>query len=139
MCDKLPQAERQDATCLLHLDEAGFCGSPPVQRHWSARGLPHEIESSTQCRRGMLGTLDYGTNMLIHATRASDFIDDLLATNDERPNVILLDRADVHQSIDDATRDRRLIDHKAVLFYLPANGPELDKIEIVRPQLKYRW
>jgi hypothetical protein len=87
----------------------------------------------------MLGTLDYGTNMLIHATHASGFINDLLTTNDERPTAILLDRAHVNQGIDDSTRDRRLIDHKVGLFYLPAENPEFDKIEIVRPQLKYRW
>ncbi|WP_080411757.1 transposase [Burkholderia ubonensis] len=35
--------------------------------------------------------------------------------------------------------DPWLIDHKAVLFYLPAYSPELNKIEIVWRQLKYRW
>ena len=38
---KLQQAARQGVVRLLYLDEAGFCGSPPVQRSWSPRGLPH--------------------------------------------------------------------------------------------------
>ncbi|NTX29663.1 transposase [Burkholderia pyrrocinia] len=36
-------------------------------------------------------------------------------------------------------RDRRLIDHKPVLFYLPAYSPKLNKIEIAMRQFKYRW
>ncbi|WP_157652061.1 transposase [Burkholderia ubonensis] len=145
--DKLQQAARENAIRLLYLDEAGFCGSPPVQRSWSPRGLPHEIEPNTHCRRSVLGALDYGANLLIHATHARSikgptvvrFIDDLLAVDDDRPTVIVLDNASIHHGIDEATRDRWLIDHKAVLIYPPAYSPELNKIEIVWRQLKYRW
>jgi hypothetical protein len=42
--EKLQQAAREDAVRLLYLDEAGFHGSPPVQRSWSPRGLPHQVE-----------------------------------------------------------------------------------------------
>ncbi|KVT57224.1 transposase [Burkholderia ubonensis] len=31
------------------------------------------------------------------------------------------------------------MDHRALLFYLPAYSPELNKIEIVGRKLKYRW
>ncbi|WP_198385797.1 transposase [Burkholderia ubonensis] len=137
--DKLRQAAREDAIRLLYLDEAGFCGSPPVQRSWSPRGLPHEIEPNTHCRRSVLGALEYSANTLIHATHARSikgpnvvrFIDDLLAADEGRPSVIVLDNASIHHGIDEATRDRWLIDHNAVLFYLPAYSPELNKIEIV--------
>jgi len=145
--DKLQQAARKDAIRLLYLDEAGFCGSPPVQRSWSPRGLPHEIEPNTHCRRSVVGALDYGANTLIHATHARSvrghtvvrFIDDLLETPGARPTVIVLDNASIHHGIDEATRERWLTDHKAVLFYLPPYSPELNKIEIVWRQLKYRW
>ncbi|MGC3030616.1 hypothetical protein ACPUER_37030, partial [Burkholderia sp. DN3021] len=63
--DKLQQAAREDAIRLPYLDEAGFCGSPSVQRSWSPRGLPHEIEPNMHCRRSVLGALDYGANTLI--------------------------------------------------------------------------
>nr|WP_081067303.1 transposase [Burkholderia cepacia] len=132
---------------MFFLDEAGFCGSPPVQRSWSPRGLPHEIEPNTYCRRSVLDTQDYGANLLIHATHArgikdptvARFIDDLMAVEDDRPSVIVLDKAGIHHGIDEAIRDRWLIDHKAVLFYLPADSPELNKTEVVWRQLKYRW
>lgn len=84
---------------------------------------------------------------MIHAAHARSikgpnvvrFIDYLLAAHDRSPTVIVLDNASIHHSIDEATRDRWLIDHKAVLFYLPAYSPELNKIEIVWRQLKFRW
>ncbi|RQU49429.1 transposase [Burkholderia cenocepacia] len=86
----MQQAARKGAIRLLYLDEAGFCGSPPVQRSWSPRGLPHEVEPNTHCRRSVFGALDYGANTLIHAAHARGikgpdvvhFIDDLLATHD---------------------------------------------------------
>ncbi|WP_128842174.1 transposase [Burkholderia catarinensis] len=142
--DKLQQAAHGNAIRLLYLDEAGFCGSPPVQRSWSPRGLPHEIEPNTHCRRSVLGA---GPNMLTHATHARSikgpnvvrFIDDLIAVDDGRPTVIVLDNMSIHHGIGEATRDRWLIDHKAVLFYLPTYSPELNKIEILWRQLKYRW
>ncbi|KVG80503.1 transposase [Burkholderia ubonensis] len=95
----------------------------------------------------MLGTLDFGVNTLIHTAHAStikgpgvvDFIDGLLAAGDGRPTVIVLDNASIYHGIDAATRDRWLMEHRALLFYLPAYSPELNKIEIVWQQLKYRW
>ncbi|WP_415867592.1 transposase [Burkholderia ubonensis] len=67
------------------------------------------------------------------------FIDSLLVEGDGRPTVIVLDNASIHHSIDAATRERWLIDHKAHLFYLPSCSPELNLIEIVWRHLKYRW
>ncbi|WP_157660027.1 transposase [Burkholderia ubonensis] len=52
---------------------------------------------------------------------------DLLAAGDGRPTVMVLDNASIHHGIDAATRDRSLMDHRALLFYLPAYSPELNK------------
>lgn len=102
--DKLQQAAREDAIRLLYLDEAGFCGSPLVKRSQSSRGLPHEIEPNTHCRRSVPGVLDYGANKLIHAIHGRcikdpnvvRFVGDLLAMDDGRPTVIVLDNASIH-------------------------------------------
>lgn len=80
---KLHPAAREDALRLLYLDEAGFCGSPPVQGSWSPWGLPHEIEPCHHCRRA----LDFGANVLVHVAHAGSikgphierFVDDLPA------------------------------------------------------------
>ncbi|WP_175839600.1 transposase [Burkholderia contaminans] len=143
---KLQQAAREGAIRLIYLDEDGFCGLPPVQRIWSPRSLPREIEPNTHRRRSVLDALDYGANKLIHTTHARSikgpnilpFIDDLLAAHDRSSTVIVLDNASIHHGVDEATRDRWLIDHKVVLFYLPVYSPELNKIEIVWRQLKFR-
>ncbi|WP_198387281.1 transposase, partial [Burkholderia ubonensis] len=140
---KLQQAARENAVRLLYLDEAGFCGSPPVQRGGSPRGLPHEVEPNHHCRRSVIGALDFGVSTLIHTAHAGtikgpgvvDFVDGLLAAGDGRPTVIMLGNAGIHHGIDVATRDRWLMDHRALLFYLPAYSPELNKIEIVWRQL----
>ncbi|KVZ32622.1 transposase [Burkholderia ubonensis] len=67
------------------------------------------------------------------------FIDSLLGAADACPTVIVLDNASINHGIDETTRERWLLDHKALLFYLPPYSPELNKIEIVWRQLKYRW
>lgn len=84
--EKLQQAAR-DGAVRLYLDEAGFHGSPPVQRSWSPRGLPHQVEPNHHCRRSVIGALDFGENTLIHAAHGGTikapnvehFIDGLLA------------------------------------------------------------
>jgi len=144
---KLQQAAREDAVRLLYLDEAGFHGSPPVQRSWSPRGLPHQVEPNHHCRRSVIGALDFGGNTLIHGAhtttiKAPDverFIDSVLAAGNGLPTVIVLDNASIHHGISEATRQRWLLEHKVILFYLPAYSPELNMIEIVWRQLKYRW
>ena len=50
----------------------------------------------------------------------------------------VLDNARIHHGIDEPTRQHWLIDHHALLFYLPAFSPELNMIEIVWQKLKYR-
>ncbi|WP_232467440.1 hypothetical protein [Burkholderia ubonensis] len=68
---KLQQAARLGVVRLLHFDEAGFCGSPSVQRSWSPRELPHEIEPNPHCRCSVIGALDFCSNTLVHAAHAS--------------------------------------------------------------------
>jgi transposase len=144
---KLQQAAREDAVRLLYLDEAGLHGSPPVQRSGSPRGLPHQVEPNPHCRRGVSGALDFGENTLIHSAHAGTiktpdverFIDGVPATGNGLPTVIVLDNASIHHGISEATRKSGLLEHKVILSYLPAYSPELNKIEIVWPHLKYRW
>jgi transposase len=145
--EKLQQAAREGGVRLLYLDEAGFHGSPPVQRSWSPRGLPHQVEPNLHCRRSVIGALDFGQNTLNHAAhsgtiKAPDvehFIDGVLAGAADIPTVIVLDNASIHHGISEETRQRWLLEHKTVLFYLPAYSPELNMIEIVWRHLKYRW
>ena len=68
--EKLQVAARDGQCRLFYLDEAGFCGSPPVQRSWSPRGLPHAIEPNHHCRRNVLGALNFAENSPLSMPRA---------------------------------------------------------------------
>ncbi|WP_075583470.1 transposase [Caballeronia sordidicola] len=100
--DKLQCAARANAVRLVYFDEAGFAASPPVQRAWSPRGLPHRVEPRLHCRRLVLGALDFGTNALTHHVTISsikdgtviEFLEQIAQQGDERPSVVVLDNFD---------------------------------------------
>ncbi|NPT61712.1 IS630 family transposase [Paraburkholderia elongata] len=145
--EKLQVAARDGQCRLFYFDEAGFCGSPPVQRSWSPRGLPHAIEPNHHCRRNVMGALNFAENSFVHAASShtvkgphvEGFLNDLICQGDGRPTVIVLDNASIHHGIDQVTLDRWFIEHKALLFYLPPYSPELNLIEIVWKHFKYHW
>jgi transposase len=145
--DKLQVAARDGQCRLFYLDEAGFCASPPVQRSWSPRGLPHAIEPNHHCRRNVVAALNFADNSFVYAASARtvkgpdivSFLDSLIRQGEGRPTMIVLDNASIHHSIDQATLDRWFMEHKALLFYLPPYSPELNLIEILWKHFKYHW
>jgi hypothetical protein len=52
--EKLQCAARDGQCHLFYFDEAGFRAAPPVQRIWSARGLPQCIEPNNHCKCSVL-------------------------------------------------------------------------------------
>jgi transposase len=135
---KLQCAARADAVRLVYFDEAGFAASPPVQRAWSPRGLPHCVEPRLHCRRSVLGALDFGANALTHHVTSSsikgdtviEFLEQIALQGDERPTVVVLDNASIHHAIEPEVHERWLREHRMQLFYLPPYSPELNLIEI---------
>jgi transposase len=144
---KLQCAARDGQCRLFYLDEAGFRTVPPVQRSWSPRGLPHNIEPNSHCKRSVVGTLDFGKNSFIYAASTRtvkgpdvvEFLDSLIRQGDGHATVIVPDNASIHHSIDQHTLDRWFLEHKALLFYLPPYSPELNLIEIVWQHFRYHW
>jgi len=137
-----------DGQCrLIYFDEAGFSASPPVQYGWSLRGQPHQLEPKPHCRRSVLGALDYTANTLFHFATAQrvqrttvvEFLDHVARQGNGQPTFVVLDNAKIHHHIDQETLDRWLIEHRMILFYLPAYSPELNLIEIIWREAKYRW
>ncbi|MGU8077164.1 transposase [Burkholderia pyrrocinia] len=64
-----------------------------------------------------------GHDRTVKGTNVVRFFDHLVAEGDGQPTVIVLDNASIHHGIDAATRERWLIDHKLLLFYLPPYSP----------------
>jgi transposase len=145
--EKLQCAARANAIRLVYLDEVGFAASPPVQRAWSPRGLPHCVEPRFHCRRSVLGALDFGANTLAyHLANSSikgdavvEFLEQIARQADERPTVVVLDNASIHHAIDSEVLEHWLREHRMLLFYLPPYSPELNLIEILWKQAKYHW
>ncbi|WP_157660910.1 transposase [Burkholderia ubonensis] len=86
----------------------------------------------------VIGALIFGANTLVRAAHSRTvkgpevvrFIDSLLGADGACPTVIVLGNASIYHGIDEATRERWLPDHKALLFYLPPYSPELNMIEV---------
>lgn len=94
-----------------------------------------------------MGALDFGKSSFIYAASARtvkgpdvvEFLDSPIRKGDGRPTVIVLDDASIHHSIDQNTRDRWFLEHKALLFYLPPYSLELNPIAIVWRHFKCHW
>ncbi|MGL5292596.1 MAG: transposase [Aeromonas sp.] len=134
LLNKIKYSARDGLCRLFYVDEAGFCASPPVQYGWSTRGNPHR--------------LDYQDNKLHQmvvkgsVTRATvvDFLGQLATTcNDGKPTFVILDNATIHHNIEKEHLDEWLYKHHMWLIYLPAYSPELNLIEMVWREVKYRW
>ena len=134
---------------MYYFDEAGFCGSPPVQAAWSPVGKPHEILPAPHQRVNVLGLLDFGAQQLHHQqVRGSvdrptveRFLDEFICSrpNTDSPSFLVLDNASIHHHIDQELMTKWLCQHKTLLCYLPTYSPELNMIEIVWKHAKYHW
>jgi transposase len=68
-----------------------------------------------------------------------EFLEQVAQQGDDRPTVVVLDNAPTHHAIDPEVHERWLRDDRMQLFYLAPYSPELNLIEIVWKQAKYRW
>jgi len=67
------------------------------------------------------------------------FLQKIAESGDGRPTFVVLDNARIHHAIPEQTRWEWLIDHKMMLWFLPAYSPELNLIEIVWKNAKHHW
>jgi transposase len=133
---------------LYFLDESGFATVPNVPRAWSPLGRPHHAEAGVSRHRvNVLGALEYGTGRLVYELSRTSirreavtaFIDGLAARAEAPLTIVVLDNATIHRNFDAKTLDRWLMEHRLVLLYLPPYSPELNPIEMLWREAKYRW
>ena len=99
-------------------------------------------------RSRVLEYLNFAANRLLHEVHAStinrptvvQFLDQIAKeSTPDQLTVVVLDNAKIHHHIDQETLNRWLIEHRMVLFHLPAYSPELNLIEIVWKHAKHHW
>lgn len=121
---------------------------PNVPRAWSPLGHPHAADASVGRHRvNVIGALDYGAGHLVHEVTphairretVAAFIDRLAIQTDAPLTLVVLDNATIHRDFPQDTLERWLVNHRLVLLYLPTYSPELNPIEILWREAKYRW
>jgi len=132
---------------VLYADESGFCLLPPVPYLWQKKGQTVGLPSSAHGQRfNVLGILRPGDNRLwyrattepVRSEQVIEAIESLLPEL-TCPSVLVLDNAGVHRS--HAMRERlgEWRRRGLRLLFLPPYRPELNRIEVLWRQVKYRW
>ncbi|NOG31886.1 IS630 family transposase [Halomonas sp. TBZ9] len=136
-------------TCDLYFfDETGFSQSSSLPYAWSPIGQPWEVTAYSHSKRlNVLGFLSRKGMFFHHMTMDTvnsetviEAFDQFAAQKDpDAFAVVVLDNAKMHHS--KAFR-RKIIDwmtHRIHLIYLSPYSPELNLIEILWREIKYRW
>jgi transposase len=99
-------------------------------------------------RVNVIGAWDYAQGQLWSAVQTAsirreavvDLIDRIAYREQRLPlTIVVLDNATIHHGIASEKLDEWLIEHRLVLMYLPPYSPELNLIEMIWKQAKYRW
>ena len=131
---------------LVYFDEAGFSLVPVVPYAWQAPGQQIELPSSTHHRRlNVLGFLKRDNTLVPYVVEGSVSTEVVIACIDafaarlSKATVLVLDRASIHTA--KALHEARARWQKKGLrlFFLPSYSPELNLIERLWQEIKYRW
>lgn len=148
MLNSLKEWEEKGECQVYFFDESGFSQTSSVPYAWGPIREPWEIPRYQHSQRlNVLGFLSRTGPFFHHVTTASvktqtviDAFDAFAAQKDpDTFVVIVLDNASMHRS--KAFR-RKILDwmsHRIHLVYLSPYSPELNLIEILWREIKYRW
>ena len=131
---------------LVYFDEAGFSLVPVVPYAWQAPGQQIELPSSRHHRRlNVLGFLKRANTLVPYVVEGSVSSEMVIACIEafskrlDKATVLVLDRASIHTA--KALQEARVRWQKKGLhlFFLPFYSPELNVIERLWQEIKYRW
>lgn len=142
----LQQREAQGELDLVYFDEVGFSLLPVVPYAWQAPGQRIALPSSSHQRRlNVLGFLKRNQAFVPFVAEGSVCKETVVACFDAfaetitKATVVVLDNASIHTAgVIEAARERWQ-GQGLRLFYLPAYSPELNLIERLWQEIKYRW
>ena len=143
---RLHRLEEAGKCQVLYGDESGFCLQPPLPYLWQPKGKTVGLPAQAHSRRlNVLGFLSrqgqlhpFQTQEKITAQFVVASIDALLLALPQ-PTVLVLDNATVHRSKLVSAKRKEWKQKGLRLLFLPPYCPQLNLIEILWRQMKYRW
>ena len=131
---------------LVYFDEAGFSLVPVVPYAWQGPGQQIELPSSTHHRRlNVLGFLKRDNTLEPYVVEGSVSTEMVIACIDafaeglSKATVLVIDRAPIHTAKALKEALGRWQAKGLRLFFLPSYSPELNLIERLWQEIKYRW
>jgi transposase len=131
---------------LVYFDEAGFSLVPVVPYAWQAPGQQIELPARTHHRRvNVLGFLKRDNTFAPYLVEGSVSTEMVMACIDafaqglRKTTVLVLDRAPIHTAKALQAARARWREKGLRLFFLPSYSPELNLIERLWQEIKYRW
>ena len=133
---------------LYFFDESGFSLDSNVPYTWSKIGNPTKVPSNRYAKRiNVLGFLNTKTKDLFYEMRIGSVNSEITVSLfnkfvekiDENPTIVVLDNASFHTSKFFKSHIEKWEKKGLFLLYLPPYSPELNLIEILWREMKYRW
>ena len=133
-----------------YVDETGFAATPDNRYAWVKRGEVHAVDAVRLKRVNVMGCLlstgQLVTSCLQESVNSRWFYAYITAIAQQVkqrqgvPLVLIVDNASIHRSRKmENWRKLLLEEYLTTLYFLPAYSPELNRIEMVWKQMKYRW
>ena len=133
---------------LYFFDESGFSLDSNVPYTWSEVGKPTKVPSDRFAKKiNVLGFLNTKTKDLFYEMRTGSvdsevtvaLFDKFVERIDNKPTIVILDNASMHTSKVFKSNIEKWKEMGLHLLYLPPYSPELNLIEILWREMKYRW
>ncbi len=131
---------------LVYFDEAGFSLVPVIPYAWQAPGQQIELPSGSHHRRlNVLGFFKRDNTLVPYVVEGSVSTETVIACIDafaarlSKVTVLVIDRAPIHTAKALKEAMARWQEKGLRLFFLPSYSPELNLIERLWQEIKYRW
>lgn len=147
LLEELKRYEDEGNLDLYFYDEAGFSLLPTVPYAWQAKGGTTLLSSGRSKSLNVLGLLrrsgDFSSYVVegsVDSNTVVAMLDDFVAGLDvTRKAIIVLDNAPTHSSEVFEAKRAQWQERNVEICYLSSYSPELNLVERLWQELKYRW
>ncbi len=147
LLEELKRYEDEGNLDLYFYDEAGFSLLPTVPYAWQAKGGTTLLSSGRSKSLNVLGLLrrsgDFSSYVVegsVDSNTVVAMLDDFVAGLDvTRKAIIVLDNAPTHSSEVFKAKRAQWQERNVEICYLSSYSPELNLVERLWQELKYRW